>query len=494
MVSIGYDIGSSSVKAALLNCDNNEVLATAQYPKREMSMIAHHPGWAEQRPEDWWDAVKRTTAELLANYDGDTQRINAIGISYQMHGLVCVDAHGDLLRPSIIWCDSRAIPYGQEAYDALGTDYCKDHLLNSPGNFTAAKLAWVKNNEPEIYDRIHRVMLPGDYIAMRFSGQVQTTTSGLSEGVFYDFKREQVSEELMKHFGFQQELIPEVVPTFSEQDIVSYIVARELGLPDGIAISYRAGDQPNNALSLDVLRPGEIAATAGTSGVIYGISDELKGDERSRVNAFAHVNHSADDRRLGILLCINGTGIMYNWANKNLNVGSYSEMNEMAAQVALGSDGLTVLPFGNGAERILENRDIEAHIHGLQLNIHDRSHVVRAITEGIACAMRYGTDIMAEVGVSCTSIKAGFANLYQSAVFRQAIANLTNAKLTLYNTDGAVGAARGAAIGIGWYTTDDAFTGLRPILEVDPDADRDQYEELFTRWRKVLDQTLTLHE
>lgn len=489
MYFIGYDIGSSSVKASLLDAHTNQTIASAQYPKQEMGMIAHHPGWAEQHPEDWWDAIKRVTAELLDTHVSKDD-IKAIGISYQMHGLVVVDKDHRVLRPSIIWCDSRAVEIGDKAYDQLGHSYCQTNLLNSPGNFTASKLAWVKQHEPELYAKIHKFMLPGDYLAMKLSGTINSTISGLSEGIFYDFVEDEISDRVLSNYGIDRSLVPDVVPTFGLQSVVSAAAAAELGLAAGTKITYRAGDQPNNALSLNVLNPGELAATAGTSGVVYGVTDSLNGDPLSRVNSFAHVNHSSESRRIGVLLCINGTGIMYSWAHKNLAVDTYPEMNDLASEVEVGAEGLVILPFGNGAERILQNKNIGAQVKGLELNIHNRKHMLRAITEGIACSMRYGTDIMKEMGISPQVIRAGYANLYQSELYRKAVANLVGATIQLYNTDGAAGAARGAGIGLGHYSEKDAFGGLELITEIHPDQDQARYEEVYGNWKQALDKTL----
>jgi len=487
MYFLGYDVGSSSVKATLLNAEKNEVVASAQHPETEMTMIAQHPGWAEQNPEDWWGAIKEVTHKIGCHSQIDLRDVKAIGISYQMHGLVLVDDDLKVLRPSIIWCDSRAVNIGSHAYEALGEIYCQEALLNSPGNFTASKLAWVAQNEPELFKKVDKIMLPGDYIAMKLSGQSQTTYSGLSEGVFYDFQKENISEPLMNHFGFSRDLIPEIVPTFGEQSEVSLSAAQILGFKAGTKITYRAGDQPNNALSLNVLQPGELAATAGTSGVVYGVTDQLDNDNASRVNAFAHVNHSKKDRRIGILLCINGTGILNAWAKNNMGGKSYADMNAAAAKVPIGSGGLTVLPFGNGAERILENKNIGAHIGGLQFNIHNKTHTYRAVQEGIACSIRYGTDIMKEMKLSPTVMRAGRANLFLSEIFQEAVANLTGATIELYNTDGAQGAARAAGIGLDYYNEKTAFRGLQRLKRVEPSTVKtEQYEELYERWSNAL--------
>ncbi len=495
MYFLGYDIGSSSVKATLLDGPSNKVVSSAQHPKSEMAMIAVQPGWAEQNPEDWWSSIKMVTQEILVKSGVVPEDIKSIGISYQMHGLVVVDKNLEVLRPSIIWCDSRAVEIGEQAYQNIGKDYCSGSLLNSPGNFTASKLAWVAQNEPDIYKKIYKAMLPGDYIAMKLSGEPQTTFSGLSEGIFFDFKSNGLSEKVMSHYGFSIDLIPEVVPTFGIQSELSTSAARELGLTQGTKISYRAGDQPNNALSLNVLEPGELAATAGTSGVIYGVNDRLDNDPASRVNAFAHVNHTKDLRRIGILLCINGTGILNAWARKNMGDMSYVRMNELAEKTPIGAGGIIMLPFGNGAERILENRNIGAQLHGLQFNVHDKGHVFRAIQEGIACSLKFGTDIMQKIGVGASVIRAGKANLFLSDLFQNAVANLTQATIELYDTDGAQGAARGAGIGCGYYDQSSAFEGLELLKKIEPTSEnQDAYDEVYSRWEDTLQSALLKQE
>lgn len=491
MYFIGYDIGSSSVKATLINAETNKAVSSAQHPKTEMNMIAVQAGWAEQHPDEWWSSVVVITKAILLETHVNPEDIKAIGISYQMHGLVVVDKNLEVLRPSIIWCDSRAVSIGDQAYESLGKAYCGQNLLNSPGNFTASKLAWVKNNEPHIYERVHKAMLPGDYVAMRMSGTPQTTYSGLSEGVFYDFREEALSDKVIDNYGIERSIIPEIVPTFGEQSQLSKSAATELGLHPGTKITYRAGDQPNNALSLNVLQPGEVAATAGTSGVIYGVNEKLENDPLSRVNAFAHVNHTREQRRIGILLCINGTGILNAWARKNMGDHSYEEMNQMASEVAIGSDGLTILPFGNGAERILENKNIGAHMKGLQFNIHQNRHVFRAIQEGIACSLKYGTEIMSNIGVSASVIRAGKANLFLSDLFQEVVANLTGATIELYDTDGSQGAARGAGIGVGFYNLHNAFSGLSLLKSIQPTPKvKQEYQELYETWKEHLNKQL----
>ena len=489
MLLLGIDLGSSSVKASVIDGESGNCLATAWYPKDEMKIIALNPGWAEQEPEDWWSNLKTSILDCINQLGSKSQSIGAIGISYQMHGLVTVGTDGKVLRPSIIWCDSRAVSYGERAFNALGSDFCLSHLLNSPGNFTAAKLAWVKENEPELFARISKIMLPGDYIAMRMTGETVTTFTGLSEGIFWDFRKNGISSEIMDFFGFRNDLIGEQKESFSEQGRLLKSIASELGLPEGIPVSYRAGDQPNNALSLNVLEPGEVAATAGTSGVIYGVTDKAQFDPRSRVNTFLHVNHSSDKQRLGVLLCINGTGILNSWLRKNTgNNLSYDEMNVLASGVAPGSDGIAILPFGNGAERMLMNRDIGCRIAGLNFNRHSNSHLYRAAQEGIAFSFRYGLDIMKETGIDPGLIRAGSTNMFLSPVFREALSCITGAEISLYNTDGSIGAARGAGIGCGFYRSErEAFAGLKPVGKTEPDASRvSLYEEAYLKWKDIL--------
>lgn len=485
MILLGFDIGSSSVKASLIDAESGDYIASAFSPKQEMTITAPKPGWAEQEPSLWWQHLKIALEEVVASSNVNTSDIKAIGISYQMHGLVIVDKNGQVLRPSIIWCDSRAVETGNQAFKEIGETKCLESLLNSPGNFTASKLKWVKDNEPEVYDKIDKIMLPGDYIAMKLTGEINTTISGLSEGIMWDFKKNREAAFLLNHYGFRPCFIPDIVPTFSVQGELSQRVAQELDLPAGIKIAYRAGDQPNNAFSLNVLKPGEIAATAGTSGVVYGVSDEIKYDPLSRVNTFAHVNHSEDAARLGVLLCVNGTGILNSWLKKNTGTSiDYEEMNKKASSVAPGSGKLIILPFGNGAERMLGNVDAGCRISNLNFNIHSDAHLFRAAQEGIVFALKYGIDIMQQTGISPSIIRAGKANMFLSPIFRETLASITGATIELYNTDGSLGAARGAGVGAGIYNSfDEAFSGLDKLETIEPDASKkEQFDVAYQNW------------
>lgn len=488
---MGFDVGSSSVKASLVDVETGEIVASKFYPEREAPIKAVKAGWAEQEPQMWWDNAKLSLCDIMSATGAKGEDILAIGISYQMHGLVCVDKNQKVLRPSIIWCDSRAVQYGERAFDTLGADKCLGHLLNSPGNFTASKLAWVKENEPEVFDRIDKIMLPGDYIAMRLSGEAQTTISGLSEGMMWDFKEKKPAKFLLDYYGFSESVLPTIVPTFSVQSTVSKAAAEELGLKEGTPISYRAGDQPNNAVSLNVFNPGEIASTAGTSGVVYGVLGEVNYDPKSRVNTFAHANYTTEQDRLGVLLCINGTGILNAWVHRNITPDmSYAEMNDLAATVPVGSEGVSVIPFGNGAERVLQNQEVNCSIHGVNFNKHNRAHIVRAAQEGIVFSFCYGMEIMRQMGMDIQKIHAGKANMFLSPLFRDTLASVSGAIIELYETDGSAGAAKGAGIGAGIYKDhDEAFATLKKLQVIEPDlANKDAYLQAYDNWKKKLEE------
>jgi len=478
-----------------MEAETGKGLASATSPERELAIIAKELGWAEQEPEVWWKHVKAATEKIKAKAKFDAGDVKAIGISYQMHGLVVVDKDKKVLRPSIIWCDSRAVQIGEQAAVDIGPDKCLKRLFNLPGNFTASKLKWVMENEPDLYTKIDKIMLPGDYIAMKMTGEIKTTPSGLSEGIMWDFEADGLADFVLDNYGISGELTAETVPTFSVQGELTKAAAKELGLVPGTKISYRAGDQPNNALSLSVLQPGEIAVTAGTSGVVYGVGDQKKYDSRSRVNVFVHVNHSADDPRYGVLLCVNGTGILNSWLKHNFVAGEgldYEQMNELAAQVPVGSDGLVILPYGNGAERTLENRNIGASVHGWNFNKHKKAHFLRAAQEGIVFALNYGLGIMRDMGITLTTVKAGNANMFLSPLFAEAFATVTEASIELYNTDGSQGAARGAGIGASLYDgPGEAFVGLEPVKTIEPNKTlTSSYQQAYQKWENVLEQQL----
>lgn len=493
---LGFDVGSSSIKAALLEAGTGRLVASATSPKTELAIRAERPGWAEQDPALWWDNAVAAAAAIKAASAKEYGAVAAIGVSYQMHGLVVIDKAGKVLRPSIIWCDSRAVEVGERAFKGIGEQRCLSRLLNSPGNFTASKLAWVKENEPQVFSRVSKFLLPGEWVAFRMTGEACTTPSGLSEGVLWDFTRGERADIVLDWYGIPKDLVPEVRPTFSAQGELSADAAQALGLPKGVPVSYRAGDQPNNAFSLRVLDPGEVAATAGTSGVVYGVAGKAAHDHLSRVNTFVHVSHTSSAPRYGVLLCVNGTGILNSWM-KRILVGdsgavSYDKMNSVAAQAPIGADGLSILPFGNGAERTLSNRSIGSSLLGIDFNRHGIAHLLRASQEGIVFALQYGLKIMRDMGIDAKTARAGHANMFLSPIFREAFSTVTGARVELYNTDGAQGAARGAGVGAGVYSSlKEAFVGLTAVTTVDPDQTKvAAYEEAYGRWERALEKSL----
>lgn len=491
MLLLGIDLGTSSIKVSVVDAHTQQTITSVNYPETEAEIISLQTGWAEQDPDLWWQHTITCIHKAHATNLYNPRDIKAIGIAYQMHGLVLVDKENNVLRNSIIWCDSRAVSIGDKAFYTIGEDKSLGSLLNSPGNFTAAKLAWVKENEPDLYEKIDKVLLPGDYLALRLTGEATTTISALSEGVFWDFRQDELSVDVLSHFGFDKSLFPTIQPLFSSHGTVSEEIAVLLGLSLDVSVTYKAGDQPNNALSLNVLNPGEVAATAGTSGVIYGVSDGLVYDKESRINTFAHVNYSQQLVRTGVLLCINGTGILNSWTRKMLGDNlSYPELNALAEQAPIGSWGLRILPFGNGAERMLNNRQVQASIVNVDFNRHGKSEILRGVQEGIACAFRYGFDIMRENGINPTVIRAGYANLFLSPIFSSSFVGVTNVPVELYNNDGSVGAALGAGIGAGIYTSaSDAFTNMKKIKEIEPQY-IEQFEEIYQDWKSILDNKL----
>jgi xylulokinase len=486
---LGFDIGSSSVKATLLEIASGKTVASAFSPSSEMPMQSSQPGFAEQDPDMWWKELVNAVNKLHQQVSFNGDEVAAIGIAYQMHGLVCVDKDLKPLRPSIIWCDSRAVKIGDKAFEELGEKYCLKNFLNSPGNFTASKLKWVRKNEPDLYKNIYKIMLPGDYIAMKLTDEPATTISGLSEGIMWNFKKEKIATDLLKYYGINEELLSPLVPTFGEQGRLSPAAAAELKLKAGIPVSYRAGDQPNNAFSLNVSHPGEVAATAGTSGVVYGIIDKPNYDSKSRVNTFVHVNHSKKDPRYGVLLCVNGTGILNSWLRKNFfGDSSYEQINKEASMAPAGSDELLVYPFGNGAERVLENKDLGAVMKVVQFNRHNRGHIARAAQEGIVFALQYGVEVMKEMGMEIKTVRAGHANMFLSDVFSSVFVNTLGCDLELYNTDGATGAARGAGIGAGVYkNASEAYSSMEKIKSYTPVKEEQEiYSSVYNKWKKQL--------
>jgi len=495
MYYIGYDIGSSSVKVALVDEKTNKSIATISEPEDEMLIKALKFDWAEQDSNLWWDCLCKATKRILYENKILSKDILAIGISYQMHGLVLVDNKGELLRDSIIWCDSRAIEIGNLAAKEIGEIKYGTQLLNSPGNFTASKLKWVKDNEEKNYERVSKFMLPGDFIAYKLTGEINTTINGLSEGILWDYKDKKVANWLLKYFGLDTGLVPSLVSNFQNQGFVTDLAAKATGLPIGIPIRYRAGDQPNNALSLNVLKPGEVAATGGTSGVIFAVSDKIDSKEFSRLNHFAHVNYTPEEPRIGTLLCINGAGIFYSWLKKLTKIDDFDAMNNLASSVEIGSNGLANLPFGNGAERMLNNQNLGAHLSDLNLNLHNESHLFRATLEGIAFAFVYGMEIMNKDGLNAELIRAGNDNIFQSEVFTSTFSSLTGKPVEIFNTTGAVGAARASSLNI--KSMQELSTSLGnndKIKTIEPQIKNEEYKIAYDKWKKILHNKLNINQ
>ena len=489
MYYLGLDIGSSSIKAALVEISTGKSIGVVQEPETEMGMLAVKNGWAEQDPDEWWQHVCTAISKLKSSNNVLSSQIKGIGIAYQMHGLVLVDREGKALRKSIIWCDSRAVEIGNRAFSYLGEEKCNAHLLNSPANFTASKLKWVKDNEPRLFEKAHKFMLPGDYIAFKFSNVMNTTISGLSEGIFWDFKNDDLADFLLDHYGINKTMVPDIVETFGLQSVVNEKGEQESSITAGTPIFYRAGDQPNNALSLNVFKPGEVAGTGGTSGVVYAITDSLSVKESSRVNNFAHVNYSKGAApRIGKLLCINGAGIQYRWLLNNLAVESYEEMNALASEIPIGSDGVCMLPFGNGAERILNNKEVGARILNINLNNHNKSHMCRAALEGIAFSFVYGMEILKSDGIKINVMRVGNDNLFRSEIFTNTIATLMETEIELYNTTGAIGAARAAGLHDGGFDTFGSYIMDNDhVMTFMPIKDKESYAKAYQNWKKELE-------
>ena len=491
MYYIGYDIGSSSVKVALVNAQTGKNIITVNEPSAEMAIKALNKDWAEQDPELWWEYACIGTKRAIKEANIDASEISGIGISYQMHGLVVVDKEGVALRNSIIWCDSRAVEIGNKAFADLGQEKCMTHLLNSPGNFTASKLKWVKENEPEIYKEIYKYMLPGDFIALKLTGDITTTKNGLSEGMLWDYKENKVADWLLDYYGIATSMTPRIVENFTNQGIVSEKGAKESGLPVGIPVVYRAGFQPNNALSLNVLNPGEVAATGGTSGVFYAVTETNVG-KSTRVNNFVHVNYDEQKPKIGKLLNINGAGIQYRWLRNNLGDESYESMNEKAGKVAIGSAGLVVIPFGNGAERMFNNKNIGTHFLNLNLNIHNNSHLYRAALEGIAFSFVYGMECLKEDNATIKVIRAGNDNLFRSELFSNTVATLIGHEIEIYNTTGAVGAARAVGLSDGDFEKfGDNISNNDHVMTFLPSKNKEEYLAAYNNWKKELEILLT---
>lgn len=482
---LGIDLGSSSVKVCLADANGKEIASAKAPIDGEMEIISTSSGFAEQNPEDWW-AMLTHGIKQLKEQGHNLANVKAIGIAYQMHGLVAMNDSFIPLRPAIIWCDSRAIPLGEKAFQEIGEEKALKKLLNSPGNFTAAKLAWVKNNEPDIYNKIAFIGLPGDWLAARLTGQLNATVSGLSEGIFIDHSTGQISNDVLNAFSIDKNFIKQPGESFRRFGKVLPTWCDEFGFNADAEVCYVAGDQPNNAFSLSAINPGEVAINAGTSGVLYAVSETPVVDMQQRVNTFAHVTHTTNKPSFGVLACVNGTGIQYSWLRHMLaNNGdlSFIDLNNLAKTAPPGCDGLHVFSFGNGAERILNNRNIGASFTNINFHKHGPQHLIRAAQEGIAFSLVYCIEIFKEIGIEIKVLKAGSANLFNSPLFRQIVADTSGIPVEVINADGALGAARGAMVGS--QAIDIKTIGsemIQTVARVEPSENTQLYRQIYNEW------------
>jgi xylulokinase len=493
MYTIGYDIGSSFVKGVLWDEERGEVAAHVTVPDREMPIRAEKADWAEQDPEMWWEAVKAATQRLIDMVPGAGGRVRGIGVSYQMHGLVLLDRDGKVLRPSIIWCDSRATGMGKELEKAVGEEAVRRQLLNSPGNFTVSKLAWVIRNEPETASRIRWVMLPGDWIAYQLTGMVSTTVCGLSEGMLWNFKDHVPHVKALEAAGADPEWIPPVAPNPGDQGVVGSAVGAEMGFAPGARVLFRGGDQPMNAYGLGVDGPGMWAASAGTSGVLYRVDPVREAEPTGMANRFAHIGHSAENPAIGTLLCLNGAGIAYAWLRRVMFAGQeYAAINEHVAAVPAGADGVMFHPFGNGAERMLDNRQPGAGWSGIHFNRHGQGHLARAVMEGIVFAFVHGMRHVDPSLPALPVIRAPHAGLFRSELFASMLSTLAGADVQLHAGDGATGAAQGASVALGASAIKALDSnaardepGVLKTHSPDPSI-HDALESAYSRWKDAL--------
>ncbi len=477
MLYIGVDLGTSAVKLLLMSADGTiENVVSKEYP-----LYFPHPGWSEQKPEDWWDAVVAGIRELTEGFD--KSRVAGISFGGQMHGLVILDENDDVIRPAILWNDGRT---GKET-DYLNNEIGKEKLSEYTANiafagFTAPKILWVKANEPENFAKIAKIMLPKDYIAYKLSGVHSCDYSDASGMLLMDVKNKCWSKEMIDICGITEEMLPKLFESFEVTGTLKPDVADLLGLPKDCKVAAGAGDNAAAAVGTGTVGDGMCNISLGTSGTIFVSSREFGVDKYNALHAFAHA-----DGHYHLMGCMLSAASCNKWWMDDI-IGTKDYGREQEAITKLGENNVFFLPYLMGERSPHNNPDARGTFIGMTMDT-TRADMTQAVLEGVAFAIRDSFEVAKSLGVQIerTKICGGGA---KSPLWRKIIANVLNIKVDIIAAEEGpgMGGAMLAAVACGEYASvEEAAEKIVKVVDtVNPDpAIAEKYEEKYRKFIKI---------
>ncbi|MCD6495443.1 xylulokinase [Candidatus Bipolaricaulota bacterium] len=484
---VGIDVSTTAVKAVMIDL-HGELVGSASTP---LSLSTPLPGWSEQDPSDWWEATITSLRALLNRANITPEKIVSLGLTGQMHGAVSLDAKGDIIRPAILWNDARTATQCAEINDLVGADHLRE-ITGNPAlvGFQAPKILWLKEHEPENYAKVRHILLPKDYIRYRLSGELATDTSDAAGTLLLDLAKRAWSDEILSTLGIPRDWLPDI---FEGPEVAGHVTsgaAQITGLAAGTPIVAGAGDNAAAAIGCGVVSEGTGLLSLGTSGVIFAPTDTLRIDPTGALHAFCHAVPEAY-HLMGVILSAGGS---LRWArdilsNVQSDTGDYGAFIEPAKRVAPGSEGLFFLPYLAGERTPHMDPAARGAWIGLSL-AHRREHLVRAVLEGVAFALRDAWERMKMLGIAPPTLRIVGGGT-KSAVWREIIAAVLDIPLQRLAIDkgAAFGAAILAGVGAGVYA--DVEESVARTVKLDDDLERpipslvEQYEGIYRKYASL---------
>lgn len=502
MKFLGIDVGTGGSRAVVID-EAGQVVTSATI--EHAPFASPQTGWAEQDPGDWWRASSAAVRAVLANGKVRTEEIASIGLTGQMHGAVLLDEHDEVLRPAIIWCDVRTDPQCREITQRVGAEQLIQLVLNPAlAGFTLPKLMWVREVEPDLWTRVRSVLLPKDYVRLKLTGDRATDVADASGTLLLDVRGRKWSQEMLAHANLDEKLLPHVYESQEVTGSVSAAGAEATGLLVGTPVVAGAGDQAAGAIGMGIVRPGSVSATIGTSGVVFAATDRPALDPKGRVHTFCH----AIPDRWHVMGVTQAAGLSLRWfrdrfgtgdihSNNDQNRDPYEYLVEEAANAPVGADGLFWAPYLMGERTPHLDPHARAALIGLTAS-HTRSHIIRAILEGVAYSLRDTLSIFSELGVPAGIIRLGGGGA-RSILWQQIQADVYGQTVELVAADEgpAFGAALLAAVGVAaWASVDEACNtavSVRARIEPEPaartlmDQGYQTYQLIYPALRQIRD-------